>query len=855
MKKSLSYLVLAGLVASFGAGAVGSAPASAATLSNATRLVLDTTGGDPNGGTGEAGVGDAGGVSTTLTASGTRWTVFESLSSDIVAGDTNAASDVFVTNGTTVTRLSVSANGAEGGAGSNSYDPAICSTGRKVAFVTENEFDIADANGAPDVYVIDRDADADGIFDEFSSANAVAVTSVSISFDIDQEADVMASNGAYSPRFSSDCTKIAFVTDEYFDADDLNFAPDVYMNTLGSVASPAVWVSAFADGGGDGGGYLPALNADGTKVTFVTDALDVVVSGGTLGGLVVSTVGATAVTAAAYASVKPNGNPSTGLIDTEYAPAISADGKCIAFKSNQGVDLLANNTGPAEGIFLWDNRGTGPVISLISKITTGQAATSATAPRITDDCSFIAYESNDEFISAADNNNKLDVFLYDVAEGTTQLISSNAAGNSANANSSLAALDYDPTTGLGVVMVTSGASNIRGAAGGTADLDVFSVPFTEEIATAGGLTALSAPARLLDTRTSGIKVGKTDGTGTAYELTVVGVSGVPSTGVDAVAMNVTVVDGEATDVGGYVTVYPCGTRPNSSNLNFINGQTVPNAVIASVSAAGKVCFYVYGKAHLLADVSGYFTAGFTALSAPTRLLDTRTSGTKVGKTDGSGTAYELTVAGTNGLPAAGSLSTVAMNVTVVDGEATDVGGYVTVYPCGTRPNSSNLNFVNGQTVPNAVVASVSAAGKACFYVYGKAHILADVSGYFDASLTALAAPARLLDTRTSGTKVGKTDGTGAAYELTVAGASGLPAASSLSNVALNVTVVDGEATDVGGYVTVYPCGTRPNSSNLNFINGQTVPNAVIASVSAAGKVCFYVYGKAHLLVDAAGYFG
>jgi len=30
---------------------------------------------------------------------------------------------------------------------------------------------------------------------------------------------------------------------------------------------------------------------------------------------------------------------------------------------------------------------------------------------------------------------------------------------------------------------------------------------------------------------------------------------------------------------------------------------------------------------------------------------------------------------------------------------------------------------------------------------------------------------------------------------------------------------------------------------------------VIASVSAAGKVCFYVYGKAHLLVDAAGYFG
>ena len=495
MKKSLSYLALVGIVASFGAGAVGSAPASAATLSNATRLVLDTNSGDPNGGVGEAGVGDAGGVSTTLTSLGTRWTVFESLSSDLVAGDTNGAADVFVTNGTSVTRLSVSASGAEGGSGLNSYDPEICSTGRKVAYVTENEFDIADANGAPDVYVIDRDADADGIFDEFLSANAVTVTSVSISYDAELEENVIASNGAYSPRFSSDCTKIAFVTDEYFDADDLNFAPDVYMNTLGSVASPAVWVSTFADGGADGGGYLPAVNADGTKVTFVTDALDVVVSGGTLGGLIVSTVGASSVTSAAYASVKPSGDPSTGLIDTEYAPAISADGKCIAFKSNQGVDLLAGNAGAAEGIYLWDSRGSSPVISLISKITTGQAATSATAPRITDDCSFIAYESNDDFISATDDNDyKLDVFLYDVAEGTTQLISSNAAGNSADANSSLAALDYDPTTGLGVVMITSGASNIRGAAGGNQDLDLFSVPFDSTIAPAGPPTALVATA-------------------------------------------------------------------------------------------------------------------------------------------------------------------------------------------------------------------------------------------------------------------------------------------------------------------------------------------------------------------------
>jgi hypothetical protein len=776
--------------------------------------------------------------------------VFESSASNLVTGDTNNASDIFVTNGSTVTRLSVSATGAQGSLGANSYDPTICASGRKVVFTTDNEFDGNDANGAEDVYVIDRDADADGVFDEFTQDGSVTTSLVSQSYNADSGEFDISYFGAQSGVISDDCTKVAFVSDMEFNLEDINFGPDVYVRDLTGPTTPVSWATQFATNGAIGGGYLPAISADGSTVVVSTEATDLVSDSGTASGLVMRKAGV-----GTYLTRTPAGVASTSaLADSERPSAITPDGKCVAFKADRGYDLLAGNAGAAQGIYLWDNRTGTPVISLVSKDSVGVAATSAANPRISDDCRFVAYQSGDEFLSDADNNSKTDVFLYDTVENVTDLISTNSTGASSDGESSVASLDWDESTGEGVVLILSSASNIGGAAGGNSTIDLFSVPFTAEVSTAGGLTALSAPARLLDTRSSGTKVGKTDGTGTPYELTVAGVSGVPSTGVAAVAMNVTVVDSEATDVGGFVTVYPCGTRPNSSNLNFVNGQTVPNAVVAPLSNTGKVCFYVYGKAHLLADVSGYFTAGFSALSAPTRLLDTRTGGTKVGKTDGSGTAYELTVAGGNGLPAAGSLSTVAMNVTVVDGKATDVGGYVTVYPCGTRPNSSNLNFVNGQTVPNAVIASVSNTGKVCFYVYGEAHILADVSGYFDSSLTALSAPARLLDTRGSGNKVGKTDGSGVAYELTVAGASGLPA-SGISNIALNVTVVDGEATDVGGYVTVYPCGTRPNSSNLNFVNGQTVPNAVVASVSNTGKVCFYVYGKAHLLVDAAGYFG
>jgi ELWxxDGT repeat protein len=359
---------------------------------------------------------------------------------------------------------------------------------------------------------------------------------------------------------------------------------------------------------------------------------------------------------------------------------------------------------------------------------------------------------------------------------------------------------------------------------------------------AGAFVPLT-PSRILDTRGAD-PVGELDGSGDAYVLQVTGVGGVPSSGVTAVALNVTVVDGQANDFGGYVTVFPCGTRPDASNLNFVSGQTVPNSVIAPLSADGEVCLYVYGVADVLVDVSGYFVSGFVPLT-PDRILDTRGSD-PVGELDGSGDAYVLQVTGVGGVPA--SATAVALNVTVVDGEANDFGGFVTVFPCGTRPDASNLNFVGGQTVPNSVIAPLSSSGTVCFYVYGVADLLVDVSGYVTSGFTPQV-PDRILDTRGSD-PVGELDGSGDAYTLQVTGSS-VPA--SATAVALNVTVVDGQANDFGGFVTVFPCGTRPDASNLNFVGGQTVPNSVIAPLSSSGTVCLYVYGQADLLVDVSGH--
>ena len=86
---------------------------------------------------------------------------------------------------------------------------------------------------------------------------------------------------------------------------------------------------------------------------------------------------------------------------------------------------------------------------------------------------------------------------------------------------------------------------------------------------------------------------------------------------------------------------------------------------------------------------------------------------------------------------------------------------------------------------------------------------------------------------------------------------GLPDAN-IGAVALNVTAVGGIDDKGYGFVTVYPCYSIstpvPNSSNLNFSGGQTIPNAVIAPVSTNGYICFSVNGNTDLLVDAAGYF-
>ena len=371
------------------------------------------------------------------------------------------------------------------------------------------------------------------------------------------------------------------------------------------------------------------------------------------------------------------------------------------------------------------------------------------------------------------------------------------------------------------------------------------------------------PGRLMDTRADGVtidgafqRLGIVKG-GTTVEFTVAGRGGV-APNATAASLNMTVTEPAAS---GFVTVYPCGTsRPLASSLNFVAGQTVPNAVITKIGANGKVCAFSNVDTHLVTDTNGYFSAGssFTGVD-PGRLMDTRADGVTI---DGAfqrlgivkgGTTVEFTVAGRGGV--APNATAASLNMTVTEPAAS---GFVTVYPCGTsRPLASSLNFVAGQTVPNAVITKIGANGKVCAFSNVDTHLVTDTNGYFSAgsSFTGVD-PGRLMDTRADGVtidgafqRLGIVKG-GTTVEFTVAGRGGV--APNATAASLNMTVTEPAAS---GFVTVYPCGTsRPLASSLNFVAGQTVPNAVITKIGANGKVCAFSNVDTHLVTDTNGYF-
>ncbi|MFJ7260425.1 PKD domain-containing protein [Streptomyces globosus] len=374
-----------------------------------------------------------------------------------------------------------------------------------------------------------------------------------------------------------------------------------------------------------------------------------------------------------------------------------------------------------------------------------------------------------------------------------------------------------------------------------------------------------APTRLLDTRDgTGAQAGKVAARGRT-RVKIAEAAGIPAD-VRAVVLNVTVTN---TTTDGHVTVFPGkgSTRPNTSNLNYAAGQSVPNLVIVPVGTDGYVELFNggWGAVDLIADVTGYFTrsssSGYTPMT-PTRFVDTRAGvGTGQGRL-ASRSTFSTQISGLKGVPA--NATAVALNVTVTNPKQ---AGHLSVYPGGDQPpTASSLNFAAGETVANAVIVPVGPDGRISVFngAWADTDVVVDVVGHYakDGKAAFLPyGPRRMLDTRDPGSwwPGGRLPARGYIAKWADLEARGGEA------YVLNTTVTN---TTEAGFLSVAPSPfpwlvndgpnapvpPRPDASTLNWTAGKTVPNLVQASGGEHGILHFWNQGwkDADLIVDIFG---
>ncbi|MEU2420470.1 PKD domain-containing protein [Streptomyces sp. NPDC007851] len=363
-------------------------------------------------------------------------------------------------------------------------------------------------------------------------------------------------------------------------------------------------------------------------------------------------------------------------------------------------------------------------------------------------------------------------------------------------------------------------------------------------ATVGPSYVVTSPKRILDTRNGTGAAKRRLGPGGVVRLKVLGVGGVPASGVTAVTMNVTDTDATASS---YVTVYPDGTsRPTASNLNFTAGRTNPNLVTVRVGSDGYVDLYnAHGDVDLIADVQGYFTSvprtgvhltGLSPLS-PHRILETR------GKVaPGSTTTVTLP-------PAGSSMVAAVLNVTATGGTTS---GVVTVY-CGSRPSTSNLNYRAGQTVSNLVVTPVCSGKIEIYNNGGHVNLIADLQSLYTTGGGPFVptSPTRFLDTRNGTGAPAEPLGADGTLTVKVAGVDGVPA--DAGAVLVNLT---GVAPTTATHLTAYGDGSLPNVYNDSLAAGETRPVLAVLPVGADGCIRINnAQGAVNVIADLEGYSG
>ena len=340
---------------------------------------------------------------------------------------------------------------------SDASEASLSATGRYVAFTSFARLAAQDTNECSDIYVLDR-----------VTAN-VTIESLT--------PDGQASGRASSrPYLSGDGRFLIYET--VIDAVDGGDSPRrtiILRDRLTGVTHPLDRRGEAPAGGSRNG----AISADGRIAVFdssstnLVDGPDANGSGDDVYSVDIGSMTIRRVSLDAAGRQSPAGS--------SFDPAVSADGRYIAFSSTAPLD---GNSGPSVvprgrsqvEIYL---RDTTLGLTTCISVSAGRSAPNASSydAAISGDGRYVAFVSDATNLVRHDNNRAADVFLRDTRTGTIRLVSRGESGGSANGPSGHPAMSADGS----VVTFQSDASDLacgRRCATAVRDINLVADVFT-----------------------------------------------------------------------------------------------------------------------------------------------------------------------------------------------------------------------------------------------------------------------------------------------------------------------------------------------------------------------------------------
>jgi Tol biopolymer transport system component len=422
------------VIASLLALAIGSA---AVAVTPKTRMVSVTATGDPGNGDSDA---------AAISANG-RFVAFVSAASDLVEDDTLGNEDVFVRDMKTgeMTRVSVRSNGAE--ANSSSDNPSVSADGGYVAFESPSSNLVkGDTNGKTDVFVHDVVAektrrvsvdsaetqamggpsfnpsisaggdliafesgaddlvpdDGNGVVDIFvRDLSAGTTTRVSVRSNGNE-----VNGGSSNPWISPDGTWVVFQSFGRFGGTDVGGDPDVFLHnvTTGKTTRVSVLPGAVEP---NGDSYGPSVSEGAEIVAFISDASDLVPPDGNGDRDVFVWVRSTGDFERISVDTA-GGDSSQGAPSSFGPPTISLDGRYVAFDSGSD-DLIDDDGNFSRDAFVRDRElDTTIRVSLTSS---GEERDGTSEiPVISANGKFVVFESDGKFTAGDVVDGFVDVF-------------------------------------------------------------------------------------------------------------------------------------------------------------------------------------------------------------------------------------------------------------------------------------------------------------------------------------------------------------------------------------------------------------------------------------------------------------